>query len=500
MTRFSALAAAAAAAASLGFPGLPLVAQQDAPPASLRVLTVGGGPRPKMNQVAIESNVRYVDGLLPKDAPRTVLFADGSRQTPSVTFWEEGEPLPPAESVLRFLLGEDPDTTTDRFRAPYLPVLSGPAKKATVAGALANLGASSSDSLLLYFTGHGDRARSGDLDNNTFALWGEETLSVRDLAGELAKLPTGKPVVLVMVQCFAGAFGNVLFENGDPEAGSLVRRPLCGFFATTRERVAAGCTPEVDEQTYHDFTGYFFAALSGRDRLGRAVSPPDYDKNGTVGMNEAFAYALIEEPSIDVPVSTSDVFLRRYVPMADDAEVAAVPFADVRAMASPAQRAALDGISRKLEVNDKGDRLRTALTEVRERAAGPSRRARSAPRISRETRALAAHWLNTLTSRFPGLAGKKAPATYAAARKSALAYLTERPAVVEKLRAAQNEVGKVTEARYADELRGALWLRLIRVAKSVVLEKRLRASGNAARIAQFDRLRKLESANPLRKS
>jgi hypothetical protein len=146
-----------------------------------------------------------------------------------------------------------------------------------------------------------------------------------------------------MVQCFAGAFGNVLFAGGDPK-GDLIDRPVCGFFATTRERMAAGCTAEVNEADYHDFTSYFFAALSGKDRLGRRVAPPDYNKDGKVGMDEAFAYANITEPSIDVPVATSDVFLRRFVRMADR-EVEETPYAKVLASASPARWTASQKLS-----------------------------------------------------------------------------------------------------------------------------------------------------------
>ena len=142
--------------------------------------------------------------------------------------------------------------------------------------------------MLLYFTGHGSRARDGNLDNNDFDLWGEqEKLSVKDLAAQITKLPADVPVTLVMVQCFAGAFGNVIFTGGDPKAAP-VNREIAGFFAATRERTAAGCTPELNEADYHDFTSYFFAALSGRDRVGRPVTGADYNGDGRVGMNEAF--------------------------------------------------------------------------------------------------------------------------------------------------------------------------------------------------------------------
>src|SRR5204863_6599210 len=134
---------------------------------------------------------------------------------------------------------------------------------------------------------------------------------------------------LVMVQCFSGAFGNVLFEGGDP-AAAAVERKIAGFFAAPRERAAAGCTPEVDEAEYHDFTSYFFAALTGRDRVGRKVTGADYNRDGRVGMDEAYAYSLAHDISIDTPTCTSDYFLRRFVP-AVDTEVFQSAYASARA-------------------------------------------------------------------------------------------------------------------------------------------------------------------------
>src|SRR5205085_5078810 len=119
--------------------------------------------------------------------------------------------------------------------------------------------------------------------------------------------------------------------------------------AVTRERMAAGCTPELDEAEYHDFTSYFFAALSGRDRVGRTVTGADYNHDGRVGMDEAYAYSLAHDISIDVPVCTSDVFLRRAV-VSDDSEVFQTPFSVVRSWAAPAQGAALDELSQTLKL------------------------------------------------------------------------------------------------------------------------------------------------------
>ena len=88
-----------------------------------------------------------------------------------------------------------------------------------------------------------------------------------------------------MVQCHAGGFAKLLFPGGDPKLTPLDRR-FCGFYASLESQMAAGCTTEIDEAYYRDFTTYFVAALTGRDRLGRPSTGADYDKDGRVGMNE----------------------------------------------------------------------------------------------------------------------------------------------------------------------------------------------------------------------
>ena len=118
----------------------------------------------------------------------------------------------------------------------------------------------------------------------------------------------------------------------------------------------------VNEAEYHDFTSYFFAALTGRDRVGRRVKGSDYNHDGRVGMNEAYCYTLINDESIDVPVCTSDVFLRRFVLMPDDT-VFRSPWKSVLSWADPAQKAALEGLSSRLKLNGE-DRLKGAYDKV----------------------------------------------------------------------------------------------------------------------------------------
>ncbi len=309
-------------------------AQKDIPAAPLlRALIVGGGPDRAHNQVAIESNVRYVSHLLPPRAPFHVLFTDGDLMSENVQFRLDDQRLD--------------------YRTPDLPRLDGPADpnrvRAEIDALAGEARAQPAGGVLLYFTGHGSpNARSGYADN-AFDLWAGRVMTVRDLASALKTFPTSTPIALVMVQCYSGAFANVLFENGNP-AGATIEQHVAGFFAATPQRTAAGCTPEINEADYRDFTSYFFAALSGVDRMGAPVSDADYDRDGRVGMNEAFAYSLLNDRSIDTPVCTSDAFLRRFVDL-PDSEIFGLSYSKVLAWAGPAQLVALDGLSMYLNLD-----------------------------------------------------------------------------------------------------------------------------------------------------
>lgn len=320
--------------------------QPSPPPSKLQVLVVGGGPEPKYNQVAIESNVRYFDRARPATAEMRVLFTDGNLKS---------------ENVL--CMGDGGKTY---YRAPQLPRLDGPAHLETVKTELTSLAQrvkqDPNSAVLLYFTGHGSPNRAGNLNNNHFDLWDKQRLTVTDLAASLKQFPKEQPITLLMVECYSGSFGYTLFEDGLPDA-PLADRKICGFFASVQQRMAAGCTPNVNEAEYRDFTGYFLAALTGKDRMGRAVASADYDKNGRVGMDEAFAYCLVNDHSIDTPVCTSDVFLRRFVTTPDET-IVATPYSQIRKWARPAQLVALDGLSEALKLEGE-DRLATAYKAFR---------------------------------------------------------------------------------------------------------------------------------------
>ena len=478
------------ALATLMLTGVVSNGQEGPEPVPLRVLIVGGGPEVSHNQVAIESNVRYVGKLLPKGSRQTTLFADGDPKHDTVLYMDDLEAMSPEHRVLTLLMqGSDSDfNQTLQLRKPNLGAsLDGPSKQESIATAFQKISQENdplSRSLLIYFTGHGS-PNNRDRDNNVYDLWGKgENLSVRELARQIGKLPETRPVAIVMVQCFSGAFGNLIFEGGDPSAPTTAR-DFAGFFATTADRVAAGCTPALNEADYHDFTSYFFAALTGRDRQGRTVLGADYDGDGHVGMNEAYCYTLIHDASIDVPVCTSDVFLRRFVP-AKDEEVFQERYGRVLTWATAAQRAALEALSEDLHLTGE-NRLTTAHDHVFKPLTQEASQAHR--QAIQRFRSLRQEQRKALYRRWPDLRIAEGIA-YEKLRKEALTEIANglKEGRWQDLLDAYADTVKTMNAEERADVAQAHELRFVRLAKSIILAHRLQQTGDADTKARYARL------------
>lgn len=296
-------------------------------------LVMGGGFEPEHNEIALEKNVLYfqrtlgVFGLDP--AAATVYFANGNDGEKTVRYLDEKREV--------------------QFKAPALPYLQGASSRDSFQAWLAKtLQQKSPRPAFLYFTGHGS-LNFDDPDNNALALWDGRSLSVHSLGRALDQLSPEAPVVAVMSQCFAGSFANFIYWGGDPHAG-VAAQPRCGFFATVKERTSVGCTPEVDEADYRDYSSSFFSGLSGVSRVGKPVESADYDRDGHVSFAEAHAFAKVDGETSDVPVSTSEVWLQSKAGEDDEDQIASRPIAELLAGARPEQRHVIESIARRLGV------------------------------------------------------------------------------------------------------------------------------------------------------
>src|SRR5688500_13984238 len=322
-------------------------------------LTIGGGSSADNNQVSLEKNILFFQKVLAESgkgkAPHDIYFSDGDDPGKDLQYIDPDFEPPTLNALLARLNGNEHELYM-QYRSHELPGVRGASTRPALTKWFDDVGAklNDGDRLFIYFTGHGGRGRPPR--NTTLALWNDSSMPVREFVTLLDRVPAGVQVVIVMVQCHAGGFADVLFDRGTPPRLSNANR--CGFFATLHNRQAAGCTADIDEENYHEYSTFFFAALHGRSRTGEAVARPDYDRDGKVSFAEAHAYVQIESDTIDVPLATSDVFLRQFseasvtnpkgLVTSDD------PFERILELATPARRAVLVALSEQLQLDGDG--------------------------------------------------------------------------------------------------------------------------------------------------
>lgn len=287
------------------------------PQRTMHYLLVGGGPTPQASQAQIEFNVEWVISLLKRlapEAPRTVWFGDGPSGTEGVVemrMASDGSHLPRTPAAT--FLGEEfdnrllyrphriSDAVGSTERDSLLPALSAYLKRLRPG-----------DAAMIIYNGHGGWA--SDRRNNTLRLWKETKITVRDLSQLLVETDSAVPVRFVLPQCFSGAFATAVHHEADHEQ-ELIKGQRCGFLAESADRESEGCSASINLGDYRDYTTYFFAGLSGEDRLGRAVPlAPDRDGDGAVTPYDAHLYTLLEGFNGDLPRSTSEVWLERNLP------------------------------------------------------------------------------------------------------------------------------------------------------------------------------------------
>ena len=301
------------------------------PPLASNFLVLGGGSEPSRNEIALEKNVLYFQrtlqalGLTPASA--TIYFANGNDGQATVRYLDED--------------------ARERFKVPEIPHLQGPT---TLERFLEWLERSARHTphqpVFIYVTGHGGM-NSRHLNNNHLALWDGDSLTVRAFGLFLSRLPATTPVVAVMSQCYSGSFANFIYQDANPKR-PVVAQPRCGFFATVEYRPSVGCTPEVDEADYRDYSSSFFAGLSGLSRTGRAVVSADYDGDGRVSYAEAHAFAKVDGETTDWPISTSEAWLQRRASRRDLRRFLSAPIREVLRTGRPEQRYVVESLVRRL--------------------------------------------------------------------------------------------------------------------------------------------------------
>lgn len=341
-------------------------------------LTIGGGYSPTGNQISLEKNVLMFRELVaeryPAGVSHDVYFADGNSPGRDLQFADPQKPLPKAHRLLSRVFRQT-RYLDYRYRNHQVPGIRGGTSKQSIKQWFQQTGAKlkKGDRLFVYVTAHGGKARDRKNKYNTgLYCWNNQRIAMTEFAACLDSVPADVPVALVMVQCYSGGFAELIFDRGDRKR-DMARANRCGFFATVHNRPAAGCTPDINEANYQEYSTYFWDAIRGRTRAGATLKQPDYNGDGVVSFDEAHAYAVLTSTTIDVSVKTSDAFLRRYsrlshpkvssrksTPRKSAPAVARrprprlvttdTPLPELLKLASPAERAIVVGLSQKLKV------------------------------------------------------------------------------------------------------------------------------------------------------
>lgn len=279
-----------------------------------RYLVVGGGYKPASSQIVLELNMELAHSLIEKKSPDAFshyFYGSGNDQS-ALDVIEEVQ-MDETDELFLSLLFPEKCVNCD-LRHNHLNFLDGAATQSILQEELWDVVENQEkfDNFRFYYTGHGsgDSANEPDTDyqNNRMSLWNKEgKLTVKEFTNQLNKLEPRKSVQVVMVQCFSGGFAQMIYKGGSIKS-SLTEADQCGFFSQLPNRLAAGCSPDLKER--EEYSPYFFAAIKGKDENGKPVDA-DFNSDGTVGSDEAHAYVIMKENSIDIPIKTSDFLLRR---------------------------------------------------------------------------------------------------------------------------------------------------------------------------------------------
>ena len=466
-------------------------------------LTIAGGYSPSGNQASLEKNVLFYQRLLSEQELATqandIYFADGLSKKATLQVVDR-ESLPVANQLMAEFFGSQRNLGL-QYRAHQVPDIRGETSVENIDEWFSKNSKQmkAGDRLVLYVSAHGGNSADSKVPyNTTIYLWNNKKISVSELSDQLDRLPEGVTVVTFMVQCHAGGFAQLLNAKGEKD-GDVAKQDRCGFFATVYSRPAAGCTPEIDEANYEEYSTYFFAALAGKNRLGETIDLPDYDGNGTVSFDEAHAYTILSANTIDLPIKTSDEYLRTASKFGNDGDDKLLPkdasYATVLKLANPADRAVLDGLSKQLELAG-NDRIADARKSVSPRGTRGSRSTTGTRRGGRtlsESDKLKQGIANDLKKQWPDLAN------------------VINPVSVELLTTRQNEFVKAIEShmnysRYREladknntqnssEKSSVKYERFVRVAENVILAENLTRIGDAKSIKNYKRVTTAESGS-----
>lgn len=468
-------------------------------------LVVAGGSAAAKNQVSLEKNVLFFRKVLEDTAPGadlTEYFSSGNADIQSVQFESaDGDEVPAANRYMARLFGSTRYLNL-RYRRHTLGDVDGITSSANLNRWFDDHEEilESGDRLILYVTAHGGKSADKKKPENTrIHLWNRQTIDVLALQANLKKLPDDVAVVLVMAQCFSGGFAHAIFNDTDPDSG-VFDQPVCGFFATVSSRESAGCTADINEENYDEFSSHFWAAIRGETRMGKSVGNCDVDGNGRISFDEAYAYTILTSRNIDIPMKTSGAFLRersryRKDNGKKDAQLLKqqTSYSKTLELAEPVERAILEGLSGQLGLS--GDSRYAAVVkksaEIEKKRADLLKQYNDKKRISGGHRSAIR---DSLLGRWPDLSNLLTTQSVSLVSESSDEFVkaVEGHPRLKAWNKIEKERDAIDEERFILEKKWARCIRFLRAHNNVVLAENLRRLKSTDDLSRFESIRRAE--------
>ncbi len=474
-------------------------------------LVLGGGYSPGGNQVSLEKNVLYFRRVLGElgllQSPRHLLFADGRDRGRDLQFMDPAFEVPELNRALAELVGSTKGIANQYRSNGLAPNGSSSLDELDKWFDATGSRLGQDDRLLIYFTGHGGKGDKKTPHNTNLYLWNNQKIKMEDFTKRLDKLPVETPVVMVMVQCYSGGFANVIFKGGNPKNG-MADHPRAGFFATVHDRVAAGCTPDIREENYKEYSTNFWEALCGKTRLGETMEKPDFNGDGRTSYAEAHAHVILTSPTIDIPVKTSDAFLRHYSrthqPKDKNASKSTAPgewlrpeddYTKILERANPIERAVLEGLSAKLSLHEQ-NRAQAARDQIKELEEQRKKLADKKKKSEGDRNRIKGKLASAIRKRWPEVGNPYHPRArelFEPENSKQVMDLLKREGEWDKYLNAKQVIARLEKKRFELDRRKVKCMRFLRTLENVTLEANLPLTANDDILARHDTLRSLEN-------
>ena len=235
--------------------------------------------------------------------------------------------------------------------------------------------------------------------------------------------------------------------------------------------------------------------------MGKPVGNRDFDGNGKISFDEAYAYTILTSQNIDIPMKTSGAFLRQRSRFRDadgkkDAQLLKqhTSYSTTLELAEPVERAILEGLSGQLGLS--GDSRYASAEkkagEIEKKRADLLKQFNDKKRISDGHRTAIR---NSLLGRWPELSNLLTKQSVDLVSKSSDEFVKviEGHPRFKAWNKIEKERKKIDEERFALEKKWARHLRFLRAHNNAVLAENLRILGKAGDLSRFGSIRSVES-------